>query len=308
MVYFYIVNQSATVTDTTYIDQVNSQVNTRLGTINNDIRSINSEIHSLDSEIHSLNTTNLKTNAIYGSRLQNDTSEGLTLYGPVDPKTNKQLPVVVTKDLSVPNGNISAVSMQTPTANIGVNNVQDHIILGKWGLWGNGDPMSNDAWLRLLSSDGKSYYGGMAMDKVLAIQNLSTGGELCVGNTCMNEAQFKSLANLANSYQNNTLTVPNINLSGNLNVNGGATFGNGGLTLDGNAGTSNIVAKGALNIVNNGYTAMYRGKVWLPAIGNGGGNLQVDGNASVGQNLAVTYSGDFMFVNASNKVTAPNVK
>ena len=146
------------------------------------------------------------------------------------------------------------------------------------------------------------------MDNLVANQNVSANGELCIGDTCLNKTQLQSLANLANSYQNNTLTVPNINLSGNLNVNGSSTFGNGGLSIGGNASTANIVAKGSLNVVNNGYTAMYGGKVWLPAIGNGGGNLQVDGNASVGQNLAATYSGDFMFVNASNKVTAPNVK
>lgn len=69
----------------------------------------------------------------------------------------------------------------------------------RWVLSGVGDAHGNDDWLRLFGSDEKGYHGGLAAGKlwsggkIEAVGDISTGGRICIGGTCINENHLKIL-------------------------------------------------------------------------------------------------------------------
>ena len=68
------------------------------------------------------------------------------------------------------------------------------IALGnKFLLSGVGDKHANDGWLRIFNNKGTDYYGGLAAGRLWSKTDISARTELCIGRTCINEADLKIL-------------------------------------------------------------------------------------------------------------------
>jgi hypothetical protein len=73
----------------------------------------------------------------------------------------------------------SEVSKNINTQQANINKLQ---LGNKWSLTN-----TNDYWLQLYDKDGKDYFGGIAAGNIWSRDNI------CIGNTCINEAKLKKL-------------------------------------------------------------------------------------------------------------------
>jgi hypothetical protein len=103
------------------------------------------------------------------------------------------------------------------------------VLANKWSLSGAGDSYANDEWLRLLSKDGKNYFGGFASAKLWVKDSVQVLGDLEVkGNASAAKLTVKGAKSTKNPLQFNTILNNDdgknyirgdTEVKGNINVN-----------------------------------------------------------------------------------------